>query len=72
MHCGIKVNLEKCKEGLEGWCWKGAMRVAFNLNGCKKLKENSFSNIAAMEINLIFEINRTKFFITHQPGHIQI
>ena len=51
---------------------EGSMRVAFNLNGCKKLKQNSFSNITAMEINLIFEFNNTKFFITHQLGHLQI
>ena len=35
------------------------MRGAFNFNGCSKLEKNSFNNILAMKISVVFEFNST-------------
>ena len=35
------------------------IRGAFNFNGCKKLAKNSFNNILAMKISVVFEFNST-------------
>ena len=38
------------------------MWVTLNFNGCNKLEQNSFSNIVAMKINVIFELNISNSF----------
>ena len=35
------------------------MRNAFNFNECNKLEKNSFNNILAMKISIVFEFNST-------------
>ena len=35
------------------------MRGALNFNGCNKLEKNSFNNIFAMKISVVFEFNST-------------
>ena len=52
VHCGIKVNLKTL--ALERTMWG-----AFNFNGCNKLVKNSFNNILAMKISVVFEFNGT-------------
>ena len=54
------------------------MLVALNFNGCTKLEQDSFYNIVAVKINVIFEFNISNSFSAdsntermHQPGHLQ-
>ena len=35
------------------------MPSSFNFNGCNKLEKNSFNNILAMKISVLFEFNST-------------
>ena len=35
------------------------MRGAFEFNGCNKLEKNSFNNVLAMKISVVFEFNST-------------
>ena len=35
------------------------MRDALNFNGCNKFEKNSFNNILAMKISVVFEFNNT-------------
>ena len=57
----------------------GSSELHFNFNGCNKLEQNSFNNIVAMKINVIFEFNRsnspsadTNLAGKHQAEHLQI
>ena len=52
VYCGIKVNLKTL-------ALEKTMRGALYCNGCSKLEKNSFNNILAMKISVVFEFNST-------------
>ena len=51
-HCGIKVNLKTM-------ALERNMRCAFNFNWCNKLEKNTFNNISAMKMSVVFVFNST-------------